>query len=279
MPAAIWAMARMWSGTGAAAAADDVEPAVIDEALELGGERLRGFVIEAGFRIGKASVGIAGEAGGCEFMKRADVIGHELGTGGAVEADREEFGVGDGGVEGVGCLAAEHGAGSFDSAGDHDGDDVTEFFAKAVDGEQAGFDVASVLAGFEKKDVRTAREQRFGLVVVISDELRESDAAGDGDGFGGGAHGAGDEARAGGGRKFVGGLAGELGGGEVQLVRFVFEGIFGEDDFGAAEAVGFDDIGTGLEIGAVNVENDIRAGEDEIFVAAFEGGGRRSRRR
>ena len=59
----------------------------------------------------------------------------------------------------------------------------------------AGLHVARVLAGLEQQEVRAALHQRAGLLVVGLPQLVESDAAGDRDGLGGGAHGAGDEAR------------------------------------------------------------------------------------
>ncbi len=80
--------------TSAAATADNVEPAVIDEALQLSGESLRRFEILA-FFVRQASVGIARDARVGEFVERADVVGHELGTGGAVEADGEQLDVGE----------------------------------------------------------------------------------------------------------------------------------------------------------------------------------------
>ena len=44
------------------------------------------------------------------------------------------------------------------------------------------------------------------------------------------------------------------------------------DEGGGAEGVGLDDVGAGLEVGAVEVEDDVGAGGDEVLVAAFEVG-------
>ena len=52
--------------------------------------------------------------------------------------------------------------------------------------------------------------------------------------------------------------------------ELVLKPVLGEDDRGAAEGVGFDDVGAGFEIAAMHVEHDIGTGEDEVFVAAFE---------
>ncbi len=102
---------------GAAAAADDVEPAGIGEALELGREALGGLGIEA-VLVGQPGVGVARDRAGRHLVHRAQVVGHELRPGGAVEADRERPDVLDGGDEGLGGLAAEHGAVELDGAGD-----------------------------------------------------------------------------------------------------------------------------------------------------------------
>ena len=82
--------------------------------------------------------------------------------------------------------------------------------SRFADGEEAGFDVAGVEAGFDQEDVGAAFDQSLGLDVVAVAELLEGDVAAQGDGFGGGPHGSGDEARFGGGGEFVGGLARQL---------------------------------------------------------------------
>jgi hypothetical protein len=51
-----------------------------------------------------------------------------------------------------------------------------------------------------------------------------------------------------------------------------FQAVLGENDFGAAEAVGLDNIGARLVISAVHVCDDIGAREDKVFIAAFKGG-------
>ena len=123
-------------GSGAAAAADDVQPAVLDEFLKLRGERFGRFEIFV-FFVRQAGVGIAGNARGSHLGQRADVVRHQIGTGGAVQADGEQIGVGDGGVEGVDGLAGEHGAPALDGAGDHHRD-LDAQFALEVRGWRGG---------------------------------------------------------------------------------------------------------------------------------------------
>ena len=55
------------------------------------------------------------------------MIGHELGTGGAVEADAEQIDVLERRDERVGGLAGEHRAHGLDRARDHDREFVAEF--------------------------------------------------------------------------------------------------------------------------------------------------------
>ena len=99
---------------------------------------------------------------------------------------------------------------AFDGAGDHDGDLLAGLVAEAFDGEQRGLDRAGVVASFNEEDIDAAFHQGFGLIVEILNEFGESDAAGYADRFGGGADGAGDEARLCRCGKFVGGFAGEF---------------------------------------------------------------------
>ena len=93
-----------------------------------------------------------------------------------------------------------------------------ELALEPFDGEQPGLEAAGIECGLEQQDIGAALDQRFGLLVIASRNALEGDRARDVDVFGGRPHGAGDEARLGGGGEFVGGLAGETGRGEIQLV-------------------------------------------------------------
>ena len=111
----------------------------------------------------------------------------------------------------------------------------------------------------------------FGLLVVVGDQIGERHAAGDGDRFGGGAHGARDKTQSAGRGILVGSLARDFGRSQVQLVGLSSDSVFGEDDFGAAEAVRLDDIRPCFVIGAMNVDDDVGPRQDQIFIAALEG--------
>ncbi len=179
--------------------------------------------------------------------------------------------MGDGGVQRVCRLPGQHGAHGLDGARHHHGNPAAEFLAQAADAEQGGLDVARILAGLHQQHVGAAVHHGLGLLVEVLDEFRECHAARDRDRFGGGPNGAGHEARAAGGGELVGGLARDTGGGEVQLIGAILQAVLGQHQAGAAEGVGLHHVGAGLVISAVNVEDDIRARDDEVFVAAFQG--------
>src|SRR6266404_6761124 len=175
---------------GATAAADDIEPAVVDKLFELGGER--GWRLEVlAFLVGQPGVGIAGDEFAGELAQRANVVGHEFGAGGAIHAESERLGEAQRGPHGFDGLAGEHGAHGFDRDGNDERDLLADFVSKALNGEQRGLDVARVLTRFDKKKVGAAFEQTFGLYVVGFAKLLEGDAAGYGDRLSGGADGAG----------------------------------------------------------------------------------------
>ena len=137
--------------------------------------------------------------------------------------------------------------------------------------EEAGLDVAGILAGFEDQEVGAAFDECLGLIVEIAGQFVEGYAAGDGDRFGGGPHGAGDEAAPARGGELVSDLAGQAGGCAVQFVGLVSQVILAEDDAGTAEGVGLDDVGARFQVGAVDVQDHVRPGLDQVLVAAFKG--------
>ncbi len=142
--------------------------------------------------------------------------------------------------------------------------------AHRLDGDQRRLGVAGVLAGLDDEEVDPALEQPARLLGEARHQLVEGDAAGDADRLVGGAHGADDEARPIGGGELVAASHRELGGAPVELPRPVGQAVLGEHDRRAAEGVGLDEIGAGLEIGAVDIEDDIGPGHDEVLVAALE---------
>ena len=131
----------------AAASTYEIQPAVVYEFGELVGYGTGGLVV-AELVVGQTGVRIAGNAGRSHFVHGPEMIGHELGAGAAVESNGQKIGVGDAGAEGIGCLAAQHGAHGFNGAGDHYRDFVADFPFYLLNGQQGGFYVSGVLAGF-----------------------------------------------------------------------------------------------------------------------------------
>ena len=108
---------------GAAAAADQVEAVFGDEAFDPGGhggrvERVVGFAVD---EFGQAGVGLDGEETRPVGGEPADVLGHLLRAGCAVEAHERHIERVDDGGGGGDVWADEEGAGSFDGDLDEDG--------------------------------------------------------------------------------------------------------------------------------------------------------------
>ncbi len=262
-------MARMCAGVGAAAPADNVQPPVVRKALQLPGERFRRLQVLP-FLVRQPGVRIAGNARRCDFAQRPEVVGHELRSGSAVQADGEQTGVRHRNIKCIDCLPAEHGAGALDGARNHDRNHRARLPHRLLSGEQRGLGVARVEAGLDHQDVHPALDQRLGLRIVGVAKLREGDAARGADRFRRRPHRPRDEARPFRCRELVRRLPRQLGRAAVQLVRFILEVVLGQHNRRAAERVRLDDVRAGFEIGAVYVEHDVRPRAHEHLVAALQ---------
>ncbi len=100
-------------GRGSAASADHVEPSLFDEPLDFGGENFRRFVVMPLF-VGQSGVRHAGDREAADFRQRAQMIGHEVGTGGAIQPHPEQIPMGQRDVERLDILAGQQGAHGFD---------------------------------------------------------------------------------------------------------------------------------------------------------------------
>ena len=89
-------------------------------------------------------------------------------------------------------------------------------------------------------------------------KLREGDRCGDVQILGGGAHGSGDKARLCGCGELVRDLPRDLGRGVIDLVGAILELKFRQNEPRPAERIGFDDVGAGFQIGAMDSSDDIR---------------------
>ena len=193
------------------------------------------------------------------------MIGHQIRTGGAIHSDCQQVVIGDGSVQRIDGLAAEHGAVALDGDGSNHRNRQTQFAAKLLHGQQSGFQASGIETGFDQQEIDAAFDQRLGLVVVILPQFLKGDGLCDIQVFGGGADGTGDESRLGGGGKFVGAFAGEFRGGVVQLVGPVLQLKFRQHNRGSAKSVGLDNVGAGLQISAMNVTDHIGSRDDQDF--------------
>src|SRR5438876_6424081 len=94
-------------GRGAAAAAEDVHPALGEEALDLPDEEL-GRLVVASFLVGKAGVREARDREARDLRQRAQVVGHEIRDGRAVHSYLEEVATRDRAVGRLERLPREH---------------------------------------------------------------------------------------------------------------------------------------------------------------------------
>ncbi len=116
------------------------------------------------------------------------MIGHEVRTGGAVEAHPEQVAMRERGVECLDILPAQQSTHRLDGSRHCDRGRQPKFFDRIIDSGQAGFAVQRVVDGFEQQDVGAAFDQTFGLHAVAVAHLIERDAAGDRDALGRRAH-------------------------------------------------------------------------------------------
>jgi len=253
----------------AAAAADQIEPAVTHEFLELPGQRCRCLEVAALF-IRQARVRVAGDAAGRETRECAHVVRHEFGTRAAIEAHGEQMQVFERSPQRLDVLPGEHRAHRFDRRRDHHRNHVADFPRQAIDGQRGGLDVARVLASFKKQQIRAAVDQAARLLVVSVAQFAEADAASDADGLGRWPHRAGHKSRFRGGREFVGRAARELRRRSAQFVGARRLIVFAEHDRGATERIGLDNVRAGFQVFAMDSRDHVRPARGQKLEAAFE---------
>ena len=270
------------AGRGAAAAAEDVDQAVAGEGLE-DGRGVFGAFGEARRRkrIRQAGVRIAGDVDVGLLRQFGDVRAHLFAAEGAVHADADRLGVADGVPEGFGRLARERATGLVgDRAGDHHRQAEAAGLEGLVDGEERRLEDERVEDRLAEEEVGAGVDQGVDLLAVGVAHLEERhvalggvvDVAGHRQRLVRRADGAGDEGvLAGvGGLEGVDGLAGDLDRRGVQLADEVRHRVVFHRDGRAVEGVGLEDVGTGVEVGAVDVADDGRLRDDEQVVVALQ---------
>ena len=252
---------------GTAAAAQHVQPTLVDEAFQLGGERL-GRLVVASVLVGQAGVGNAQRREPRDLSEGAQMVGHEVRAGRTVEPHRQQVAVRNRDVQRLYPLACQHRAHRLNGHRHGHGHAHADRLDRVVDTEQGGLEVERVLRGLQQQQVHAAAQQPFDLFGVCPPQLGEGDAAGDRQGFGRGPQRAGHEARLArsgvcprrGARQFRGRL--------VDVARPVVQAELGQHDAGGTEGVRLDDVGAGVQKAGVNLRDDLRAGQDQVFVAA-----------
>ena len=265
---------------GTTAATDDVEQAAGGEFLDHR-RHLRGAFVVFAEGIGQAGVGVGGDEGvglGRQFL---DVGPQLLGPQGAVEADGNRLGVPHRVPEGFGGLARQGTAGGVgDGAGDHDRQLDADLLEHALDREDGRLGVEGVEDGFDQDEVGAAFDQAAGGLGVVLHQLVEGDIAiagvvdvrRDGAGPTGRAEHPGDETRAIRGLQGlgVGHLAGDSGAGQIQLIGDGLHAVVGLGDARGIEGVGFQDVGAGIQVGLLDLGDDLRLGQQQQVVVALD---------
>ena len=195
------------------------------------------------------------------------MVGHEIGAGRAVEPHRQQVAVCNRDVQRLHSLAGQHRPHRFDRHGYGDGHAHADRVGRVVDAEQRSFEVERVLRGLQQEQVHAAAQQPLDLFGVRLPQSGEGHAAGDRQRFGRRSHRAGHEARLvrrgvrpyGGARQFRGRL--------VDVARPVVQAELGQNHVRGTEGVRLDDVGAGVQKAVVNLRDDLRAGQDQMFVA------------
>ena len=130
-------------------------------------------------------------------------------------------------------------------------------------------DLQQVHARLDEEQVDAADEQPAGLLLVGVAQVGEADVA-EARQLGARADRAGDVAGAAVGGVAVGDLAGDAGGGDVELVGLVGDVVLGEDGGEAAEAGRLDGVDADVEERRVHPGDDVGPGEAEHLVAPLE---------
>ncbi len=237
---------------GAAAAADDRDAVLADEALEPAGQRL-GIERIAGLAVDQLrQAGVRQHRDGPAPVRgeMRQVLGHLLRPGGAVQADDRHVQRLDDDLRRGDVGADQHGAGGLDGDLGHDRQLPAGLAHRDPGAVDRGFQLQRVLAGLAQDHVGAACDQAGrldleGLLQALIADVAERGQAG------AGADRADHETRA-----TAAGLLDRLvrqhGGDAVDLERLVGEVELAERDRRAAEAVGLDRIGAGREIAAMD---------------------------
>jgi hypothetical protein len=173
-------------------------------------------------------------------------------------------------VERLRRLAQQRAAVVVDGAGDDHRQADLVLLEVALDGDQARLEDENVVAGFHGQQIDASPDERVDLGVIGIDEVIERQRAAvqrlvtglDVKRFVGRPDAAGDEARPVGvaARVVLGGATGQLGGGTIDLADVLDQPELAQGQRRGVERAGLNHVGAGVEVGAVNLVDQLRLG-------------------
>ena len=256
-------------GRGAAAAADDVDEARRGELADQLGHEVRTLVVAAEF-VGQPGVRIGTDQGVGDARDLRHVGAHLLGSERAVQSDRYRRGVTHRVPERRRGLPGQQTAREIrNGAGDHHRQAHATRLRHLGDRIDGGLGVERVEDGLDQQQIGTALDQSLDLLRIGGAQLVEGDGTKarighvgrNRGGPVGRPDGAGHETRTSIlGLRDHGSGPGELGAFTIELARMVGQAVVGLRDRGRGEGVGRDDVGTGPEIGEMNVAHRVGLG-------------------
>ena len=267
-------------GVRAAAAADDVHPARLGEGAQVLRHRLRRLV-EAAEGVREARVRVGRDEDGRDPGELLDVGAHLLRAEGAVDPDREERGVGDGVPERLDHLAREGPAAPVgDRHREHERHGRPALGEDLLDGDEGGLADERVEDRLDEEEVDAAVEEAADLLGVGRDEVGEDvrplprvvHVDGEGEGPVRRADRPGDPGRPPGVRRLEGAdrLARDARRRGVHLADVRLEAVVGHRDRLRAEGAGLEDVGARVEVGAVDLGDDVGTREREDVGAPLQ---------
>ena len=265
---------------GAAAAADDVEPAASRPFADMCRHRLgRVVVLAEGVR--QSGVRMARDARLGDRGQLFDIGPQLLGAEGAIEAHGDRLGVPHRVVERLGGLAgkgAPRGVG--DRSGDHYRDAQAVALESLLDRDQGRLGVQRVEHRLDEEQVDATLEQAFHRLAVSGDQLVEGhgakarvvDVGRNRRGFVRRTEHARDEAGA---LRIFGlglphGVPGEIRRRAVELAGELAHAVIGQRNGGRVESIRLDDVGARLQVLRVDIAHQRRLGQRQQVVVAFE---------
>ena len=260
-------------GCGSAAAAHEFQTEPADEAAQGLGQLVRRQRVfsTVGAQHGQPRVRHHRHRDPGMLGQVPQVLAHLGGAGGAVQADHVDAEWFDRGQRRPDLRTEQHGAGGFDGHMGDDRDGPAQLCHRPTGRDHRGLHLQQVLAGLDEDRVGAAVEHAgHAFEVGVADDLERGVAQARQ--FGPGPDGTEHETggAVGRGTHLVGDAAGDGGALVGQFADAVRDVVVTEVGQVAAECVGFDGVGAGLEVGSVDIGEYVGPGVVEDLVTAFE---------